>query len=393
MDYYSIKCFYFNHIIICKYFEEFFPEPNKDLQCFLKEFALAYDQLLNTFAQNYSFHLYLSNLNIFTTHHIDPSDQSIQPPSAAVESFYEQIEHFEDTLLFIAILVTKFYTNPTTIDKTLSYLNLAEVSNKSNKDSETRPLHPLPFINVILDLIEVCGSACNLPLYLNYAPSVCEDFSKLSQESNNDSVLEFYEFILAALQAYSVALESVPAISDNLNYFLVSQLSEEKTSPQIRTILSRDLLLFICNRSSVSYVQSLFGVYEFLSHCPGILLCFESLLLELVETNAADKTFLSSLEDYFSQQKMYHSFALIAGKFGSKQSEGIATNSVSKLNDFLAEFEKFLEGLGKGKNGSDQVILKKVTAFMISKHGFQLMGKLKLYLQGDFSSLSNFDSS
>jgi len=97
------------------------------LQESVKELAAFFEQLIGLLGQNYKYHLFLSDsslLDVTIANDSDKTGESMQKPRQDVLSHYEQIEYFEDSLVFVSYFIGRFYAGAD-LDKTLSFLNLA----------------------------------------------------------------------------------------------------------------------------------------------------------------------------------------------------------------------------------------------------------------------------
>jgi len=104
------------------------------------------------------------------------------------------------------------------------------------------------------------------------------------------------------------------------------------------------------------------------------VLLLEFVLKEAVETRSKQTESLKAIEEFIIDNKLFHSYALVAKHFGDEKLESFGVKAVNKLGEFLSATAWFMQGLEKVKINSDQVVLKKLSAFTSTKNGFQIMG-------------------
>lgn len=150
---------------------------SKDFQTVMqecvKELATFFEQLSAFFGQNYKYHLFLSTggvLDMITANEFaTKTNDGSQKPRVDVLAYYEQADYFEESLVFLAYFVGRFYAG-SDLDKTLSFLSLARQVNGADVCTERKlsALESLPFLAVIFRLADVCVRAFNLPTYVTF---------------------------------------------------------------------------------------------------------------------------------------------------------------------------------------------------------------------------------
>ena len=144
------------------------------LQESVKELAAFFEQLIGLLGQNYKYHLFLSDgslLDVAIANDSDKTGESMQKPRQDVLSHYEQIEYFEDSLVFVSYFIGRFYAGAD-LDKTLSFLNLArKMSDDGERLERKDQVDSLPFLDVIFRISEICIKAFNLPTHVVFFES------------------------------------------------------------------------------------------------------------------------------------------------------------------------------------------------------------------------------
>lgn len=125
-----------------------------------------------SFSDNYKYHSYLVNKQIFNKIKIDTLTADSEPlfkGNNNTDSFYNQPEHFEEMLLFYSLVISKFYSG-LDLDKKLNYLGLNEINDMDHDQRIDASIYgrikSLPFINVMFELAELCTSAFNMPVHV-----------------------------------------------------------------------------------------------------------------------------------------------------------------------------------------------------------------------------------
>jgi hypothetical protein len=229
-------------------------------------------------------------------------------------------------------------------------------------------LSPLPFLNVVIDLVKLCSASFSMPMYLNLSADISDLLSNILTEFS-PVVLELYDFTLLILQAYT---SNLPV--DNLSYFLISRLAEN--GPVLSVSLCQDLLINLTKMSSSAYVNSIFELYESLCDSSVSVLPLEFVLKEALEAKCKESDSVKAVEEFLIENKLSKSYALVARRFGDEKFESFGVKAVCRLGEFLTATAGFMQGLDKAKCNSDQVMLKKLSAFTSARNGFQLIGKL-----------------
>ncbi len=204
-----------------------------------------------------------------------------------------------------------------------------------------------------------------MPMYLNLSAEISDLLSNILTEFS-PVVLELYDFTLLILQAYTSNLPF-----DNLSYFLISRLAEN--GPVLSVSLCQDLLVNLTKMSSSAYVNSIFELYESLCDSSVSVLPLEFVLKEALEAKCKESDLV---EEFLIENKLFRSYALVARRFGDEKFESFGVKAVCRLGEFLTATAGFMQGLDKAKCNSDQVMLKKLSAFTSARNGFQLIGKL-----------------